>query len=414
MTPVLHGQALPGVKPGAQWAPGWRPLAFLAAVVALAHVLVLQASPTRLGLPGSEADKADASSKTFATRSIEAPAPLVPAPAPAPAAVTAPAAVPVPRLIQNRPVAQLKRAQAAPESIAAAATSTNATNASAAPLTPLTPLTPSPPLELPPEISTAAVTPTLTVPVASTATSTATPIAVAAQTAPASGPATLPAAPTTSPVTAINLPASARLQYKVVGLSKSLNYQATAELLWKASGDKYEAALKVSAFLVGSRSMTSVGQITATGLAPTRFADKSKNELAAHFEAAQGKIVFSANTPDAPWVDGAQDRVSVFLQLGGILAARPADFPAGASVTIYTVGPREAEAWTFEVQAQETLDLLGAPMSTLKLIRKPRREFDQKIEVWYAPSLGYLPVRNRITQPSGDFVDQQLSEVSRS
>ena len=411
MKPVLYGQASPGAKAGAQWSPGWRPLALLAALVALAHVLVLQASPTRLGLPGSKADKADASGKTFATRSIEAPAPLMPAPVPAPAAVAAPA----PGLVQKKPVAQARRAQTAPESIATAATSTAAANASAAPLAPLTS---SPLLELPPEISTAAVTPTLTLPVASTATSTATstaaPTAVAALTSPASGPVTMPAAPTSSPVTAINLPASARLQYKVVGVSKSLNYQATAELLWKASGDKYEAALKVSAFLVGSRSMTSVGQITATGLAPTRFADKSKNELAAHFEAAQGKIVFSANTPDAPWVNGAQDRVSVFLQLGGILAARPADFPAGASVTIYTVGPREAEAWTFEVQAQETLDLLGAPMSTLKLIRKPRREFDQKIEVWYAPSLGYLPVRNRITQPGGDFLDQQLSEISRS
>ncbi len=216
------------------------------------------------------------------------------------------------------------------------------------------------------------------------------------------------------PVSAINLPGSARLQYKVVGLSKSLNYQATAELIWKTSGDTYEAALKVSAFLVGSRSMTSVGQITATGLAPTRFADKSRQELAAHFEPAKGKIIFSGNTPDAPWVEGAQDRVSVFLQLGGILAAKPANFPAGASVTLYTVGPREAEPWTFVVEAQESLDLLGAPMQTLKLTRKPRREFDQKVEVWYAPALGYLPVRNRITQASGDFVDQQLSEIGRS
>lgn len=216
------------------------------------------------------------------------------------------------------------------------------------------------------------------------------------------------------PVSAINLPGSARLQYKVVGVSKSLNYQATAELIWKTSGDTYEAALKVSAFLVGSRSMTSVGQITATGLAPTRFADKSRQELAAHFEPAKGKIIFSGNTPDAPWVEGAQDRVSVFLQLGGILAAKPANFPAGASVTLYTVGPREAEPWTFVVEAQESLDLLGAPMQTLKLTRKPRREFDQKVEVWYAPALGYLPVRNRITQASGDFVDQQLSEIGRS
>ena len=223
-----------------------------------------------------------------------------------------------------------------------------------------------------------------------------------------------PTGPPTSEVSAVTLPGSARLQYSVVGLAKSLNYQASAELLWKASGDRYEAVLKVSAFLVGSRSLSSVGQITATGLAPTRFSDKARQELAAHFEPTKGKIVFSANTPDAPWVEGAQDRVSVFLQLAGILAAKPQDYPAGASISLYTVGPREADTWTFMVEQTENLDLMGAPMATLKLTRKPRREFDQKVEVWLAPSLGYLPVRTRITQPSGDFVDQRLSEISKT
>jgi hypothetical protein len=224
---------------------------------------------------------------------------------------------------------------------------------------------------------------------------------------------TLPASPATTPVNAVSLPGSVRLLYKVVGQSKSLNYQAKSELAWKTNGDNYEVMMRVSAFLVGSRSMTSVGKITGSGLAPTRFADKFRTELAAHFEADKGRITFSANTPDAPWINGAQDRVSVFLQLGGMLAANPAGFPSGSNITFLTIGPREADTWTFVVEAEEALDLMGAPMATLKLTRKPRKEFDQKVEVWYAPSLGYLPVRNRITQPTGDFVDQQLTEVAQ-
>jgi len=51
---------------------------------------------------------------------------------------------------------------------------------------------------------------------------------------------------------------------------------------------------------------------------------------------------------------------------------------------------------------------------TLKLARQPRREFDQKIELWYAPALGYLPVRTRITQNNGDYIDQRLSTVTPS
>lgn len=380
-------------------APGWKPLAALVAAVVAAHVLVLQASPAQWGQPGGDAETGEQTAKTFATRSIEAPAVTVAAeaaPAPPRAPPTPPAVLPAPKMKPNRPPAQENRVRAATDIIAKGAA------------------LPPPEPDLPAE-SAAATPPASTTTVAQAAPAAAAPapaLSPAAFSEPSSTRA--PAGPQTTPVTAISLPGSARLQYKVVGLSKSLNYQATAELIWKASGDRYEAALSVSAFLVGSRSMTSVGQITASGLAPTRFADKGRNELAAHFEAAKGKIIFSANTPDAPWVEGAQDRVSVFLQLGGILAARPAEFPAGASVTLYTVGPREAEPWTFVVEAPESLDLLGAPMQTLKLTRKLRRDFDQKVEVWYAPSLGYLPVRNRITQPSGDFVDQQLSEVGRS
>ena len=378
-------------------APGWKLLAALVAVVVAAHVLVLQASPAQWGQPGGDAETGEQTAKTFATRSIEAPAvtgAAEAAPAPPRAPPTSPAVLPAPKMKPNRPTAQENGAQAATDTIAESAA------------------LPPPEPDLPAE-SAAATPPASTTTVAQAAAAAPAPaLSAAAFSEPSSTGAS--AGPQTTPVTAISLPGSARLQYKVVGLSKSLNYQATAELIWKASGDRYEAALSVSAFLVGSRSMTSVGQITASGLAPTRFADKGRNELAAHFEAAKGKIIFSANTPDAPWVEGAQDRVSVFLQLGGILAARPAEFPAGASVTLYTVGPREAEPWTFVVEAPESLDLLGAPMQTLKLTRKLRRDFDQKVEVWYAPSLGYLPVRNRITQPSGDFVDQQLSEVGRS
>ncbi|MBW8721811.1 MAG: DUF3108 domain-containing protein, partial [Polaromonas sp.] len=73
----------------------------------------------------------------------------------------------------------------------------------------------------------------------------------------------------------------------------------------------------------------------------------------------------------------------------------------------------DADTWTFRVEAEETLALPFGELATVKLARQPRREFDQKVEIWYAPSLGYLPVRNKITQSNGDFVDQQLSSLGK-
>ncbi|UUZ66806.1 DUF3108 domain-containing protein [Polaromonas sp. P2-4] len=214
-------------------------------------------------------------------------------------------------------------------------------------------------------------------------------------------------------MTAMALPASVQLEYKMTSNAKGMSWHANAELAWQNTGSSYIARMSGGALFLGSRSMSSSGQVGAEGLAPSRFTDKSRTEVAAHFEPDKGQISFSVNTPAVPWVKGAQDRVSILFQLGGMLAGKPGGFPVGSSISLYTVGPRDADTWTFLVEAEEKINLPFGELATLKLARQPRREYDSKVEIWYAPSLGYLPVRNKITQFSGDFVDQQLSDVMK-
>jgi hypothetical protein len=208
-------------------------------------------------------------------------------------------------------------------------------------------------------------------------------------------------------------PDSARLKYKVQGRVKGFDYWASADLLWTQDGTNYEARLEVGAFLLGSRTQTSKGVLGSEGLMPTRFGDKTRNELAAHFQRDKGVISFSANTPEVPLFKGAQDRLSVVLQLSSLLAADPERFPLGTMLTFQTVSQREAEIWQFGVEKEELLPLPYGDINAIKLHRKPRREFDQNIELWFAPSLGYLPVRMRITNANGDQVDQVLNKVEK-
>ena len=209
--------------------------------------------------------------------------------------------------------------------------------------------------------------------------------------------------------TNLNIPGSVRLKYQMTGLSRGLTYHASGVMTWIHDGSHYEANMVVSAFLIGSRALNSIGEITADGLAPKRFSDKGRSELAAHFQQDKGKITFSANTPDAAWKRGAQDRLSVFFQLSGLLAGQPEGFPPGTKIPIYTAGQRDVDTWTFSVASQEDLSLPYGEMKAIKLTRDPRQEFDQRVEVWFAPSLSYWPVRIKITQNSGDYIDQQLS-----
>ena len=78
-----------------------------------------------------------------------------------------------------------------------------------------------------------------------------------------------------------------------------------------------------------------------------------------------------------------------------------------------TATTREAEPWNFEVEGEESLDLPGGTVLALKLLRRPRREFDQRIELWLAPGQDYAPVRVRLTQPNGDTLDQRWSSTDK-
>ncbi len=354
-----------GIMRGHDTAPPWRALAMLAAAVLGIHALVLVSSPARFG---PVLDPAPQRVQPLITRSIAAPPVVQPAVAPQPEP-------PRPRPKSVKPKQPPAQAESAPAAINSVATSS--IEAPAASETP------------PPEAAAA-------------------PAAASAASAPIT-----PAGPVQTPVTAMALPESVKLEYKMTGSSKGLTYHANAELNWRRAGNLYDAGMRVSALFLGSRSMGSTGVVGPEGLAPIRFSDKSRTEVAAHFDPDKGQVSFSANTPAVPWIKGAQDRVSVFIQLGGMLAGNPALFPVGTTVSMYTVGPRDADTWTFLVEAEETLALPFGELATVKLARQPRREFDQKVEIWYAPSLSYLPVRNKITQSNGDFVDQQLSGLGK-
>jgi hypothetical protein len=205
----------------------------------------------------------------------------------------------------------------------------------------------------------------------------------------------------------VQVPAPVRLKYDVLGEVKGFNYNVSGELLWTVNGDQYDAKLEIRAFLLGSRTQTSRGRLTAQGLEPKRFGDKVRSEVAAHFEYDQRQVIFSANTPRAELLPGAQDHLSVFVQLASWVQANPKGFAEGRVIELQAVGPRDALPWRFTVQGMDRLKLPGGEIDALKLTRPPARPFDLSAEVWLTPSLGYLPARIKLTQDNGDFVDQQ-------
>ncbi|PKO59022.1 MAG: DUF3108 domain-containing protein [Betaproteobacteria bacterium HGW-Betaproteobacteria-18] len=209
---------------------------------------------------------------------------------------------------------------------------------------------------------------------------------------------------------ATGLPGSVKLVYRVQ--SNKFPYLLRGELLWQQLDQAYQARLSISAF-GQSRVQTSRGLVDRHGLAPERFSDKYRSEVAAHFNRERGMATFSANTPNLPLQPGAQDRLSVLVQLAALVASAPQRFTPGTLLSVQTIGPRDGDLWLFTFGDMEALELPGGPQRGLKLVRQPRQAYDQKLEVWLAPGLAYLPARIRITEANGDYVDQKW-ETSES
>lgn len=343
-----------------------RGLALVTAVVLLAHWGLLHGLPLAVAaFEGRDATRAPVVDRTFTTRTIQRQAsPALPVPPPVPRTPRPAALIP-----QLATVAEFKPNQAsAPVESAQEATNTIAE------------ITPTAALTNPQDVQLAA----------------ASPAELAA-----------PSLPAAQALQNYAFPGAVRLKYDVKIEYRGIPATFSGALLWLQDGNTYDARMEISLGLLGSVVQTSKGQLGNHGLEPTRFSDKRRSEVAAHFERNRGIVVFSANTPDAPLLPGAQDQLSMFMQLASMVGGAPDRFPEGVQIPFQSIGPRSSESWTFTVGSIETLVLPGGSVKALKLSRPPANEYAQRAEIWLAPEMAYMPVRIRLTEANGDIADQQ-------
>lgn len=208
-------------------------------------------------------------------------------------------------------------------------------------------------------------------------------------------------------------PPPAVLDYEVDSNVEGAQRTGSGELRWIHDGTNYSVRLGFSYFKITLREQSSIGKIGSQGLEPKRFGDKTRTEVAAHFEREKGKISFSANTPDAPLLEGSQDQLSVFMQIAGLLAGNPERIKAGNTLDFQAAGSRSVENWVFTVGAMENIDLPGGKILARHIWRDTNAQYDVKADIWFAPESGYLPVRIRLTKANGDFVEQRWRSTEK-
>ena len=351
-------------------------LATLFVIVLIAHLAIITTASGQFSI------KRETQTTAFTTRLIELPPPTLATPV----VEKMPDVVPPPKPVKPKPASV-----AAPK--AAPAVLTTPVEAAAAP-----------PEQPAPLATVASVAPAAASPVAEAALTVAAPTPTPEPDQAASAAASSEAGAPPPSFTAQN---SGRHTYKVIFTKNGNSNQGKADVQWQQDGEKYALSLSASMLFIEFFAWKSLGLLSPAGLLPERFSDKRyrKSEVAAHFDRTQGKITFSANRPEAILMAGAQDRISVIWQIAGMLSADPKRYLPGNTFSLQTVSSSDAEPWLFTVNEPETLNLESGSQIAQRLTRNPRREFDQKIELWFVPAMNYLPARFRFTETNGDYVD---------
>ncbi len=204
-------------------------------------------------------------------------------------------------------------------------------------------------------------------------------------------------------------PQAQSLDYKMELKTHGFTLRANATMAWQTQGSRYQAHLEMRLPWVGSRSQHSSGVLSESGVQPLSFTDKQRKEFTVTVDRERGRIELADHAGTVPLQKEHQDALSVYFELAGLLAGMTPPYPVGQSLTLPVFMAQTTENWPFKLIAQENLMTPAGELKTLKIERMKRFATDtQHVELWLAPSLGFLPARILIDQAGGDRIDQWI------
>ncbi|CAG4887964.1 DUF3108 domain-containing protein [Paraburkholderia gardini] len=177
---------------------------------------------------------------------------------------------------------------------------------------------------------------------------------------------------------------------------------------WTSDGHTYEMIVSVPLPFVGTFTYASHGHVDAFGIAPDQYIEKRghRAEDVTIFNHADRQIAFTRTPTTLALPDGAQDRFSMVMQLASLVRGDPAAYKPGVTREFYVADNDSGEIWPIETIGDESVRIPGGYVEARHFMRLPRREGDRRrIDVWLAPSLGWLPARLVQTEPNGTQIE---------
>ncbi|WP_107313835.1 DUF3108 domain-containing protein, partial [Burkholderia metallica] len=177
---------------------------------------------------------------------------------------------------------------------------------------------------------------------------------------------------------------------------------------WRTDGRTYDLSVSMPVPFVGPFTYRSEGRIDAFGVAPDRYVEKrgKRPEDIAIFNREIRQVVFTRTPNNAPLPDGVQDRFSMLMQLSGLVRGNPSAYKPGVTQQFFVIDNNSGETWPIAVIGDEQVQTQAGIIGARHFMRLPRRDGDtRRIDMWLAPSLGWLPARLVQTEPNGAQIE---------
>ncbi|MGB3070318.1 MAG: DUF3108 domain-containing protein [Ottowia sp.] len=207
-------------------------------------------------------------------------------------------------------------------------------------------------------------------------------------------------------------PSDTRLRYRLGGNYRG-ELHGDAEVLWQRDGTNYQAVIQLDVGILLSSRFTSQGEITEGGLRPKVYEEQIRKKRRG---VRLDEDVRLDNGERVPRPQDIQDAASQFVELGHRFATGQVRLQPGGQVNFWLARPGGVDEWTYDMVGEDTLYLpkLG-PVPAVHLkprpLAKPRGPITA--EIWFAPSLQYLPVRIKLTSGPDTYVDLMVDTIEQ-
>lgn len=213
--------------------------------------------------------------------------------------------------------------------------------------------------------------------------------------------------------TANSWPADTRLSYDLKGYYRG-DFYGSGQVQWQHSAGHYQVQvdLRVAVFFTGT--LISQGELTDEGLQP-RVYEERHSQGVRHLSFDRADVKFDDGSTTAKPL-GLQDTASQFVELSRRFSSGRQPLVVGAQVPLWLARPQQMNMWTYDVVSLETLQIpeFGAvPAFHLRPrpVANPRGVINA--EIWFAPSLQYLPVRIRINLGNDNYADLLVNRIDQ-